>query len=158
MPPDTAICSYETLELKPNQNFTSYWWSTGGSAPSVTVTQPGLYWLQVQDENNCKGKDTINIFSRNCLSGFFVPAAFTPNGDGKNDVFRPRLFGNVKKYVFTIYNRWSQVVFQTSERTKGWDGKVAGVPQESSAFVWTCTYQFEGGTQKTDKGTVTLIR
>lgn len=158
LPSDTALCSYDKLELKPVQNFKTYWWSTGESAPSITVTQPGLYWLQVQDENNCQGKDSITVFSRDCMSGFFVPNAFTPNDDGKNDLFRPRLFGNVKKYVFTIYNRWGQAVFQTTDPAKGWDGRVAGIPQESNAFVWTCTYQFEGEAVQMKKGTLTIVR
>jgi gliding motility-associated-like protein len=73
-------------------------------------------------------------------------------------VFRPLLFGNVKKYQFTVYNRWGQIVFQTKELQKGWDGKVGGVPQQSNAFVWTCSYQFEGETQRTEKGSVMVIR
>lgn len=87
-----------------------------------------------------------------------MPTAFTPNGDGKNDQFRPMLFGNVKSYRFTVYNRWGEIVFQTAELQKGWNGKITGLQQETSVFIWTCTYQLEGGEIKQEKGTVMLVR
>jgi len=92
------------------------------------------------------------------MDGFYVPSAFTPNNDGKNDIFRPLIFGNVKKYQFTIYNRWGQIVFQTTEIGKGWDGKFGGMQQDPNVFVWTCTYQLEAEEVKHEKGSVTLIR
>ena len=76
----------------------------------------------------------------------------------KNDFFRPLLFGNVKRYQFTIYNRWGQVVFQTNEVGKGWDGRLSSVHQGTFVFVWLCEYQFEGDELKIQRGTVTLIR
>ena len=117
-----------------------------------------MYWLEVVDVNSCTGRDTVLVNPKECMNGFFVPSAFTPNGDRKNDDFKPLLFGNVKKYKLTIYNRWGQVFFQTTEQFKGWDGKIAGILQPTGAFVWTCSYQFEGEEQKIEKGTVTLIR
>jgi gliding motility-associated-like protein len=158
LPIDTSICSYGSLQLKPTTFYKTYLWSTGAVSPSVSITQPGFYWLEVRDNNTCKGKDSIVVSPKDCLKGFYAPTAFTPNGDNRNDVFRPLLFGNVKKYQFTVYNRWGQIVFQTKELQKGWDGKVGGVPQQSNAFVWTCSYQFEGETQRTEKGSVMVIR
>jgi gliding motility-associated-like protein len=98
------------------------------------------------------------ILSKDCMSGLYVPTAFTPNGDGKNDVFRPLLFGNVSQYRLTVYNRWGEVVYQTTEPQKGWDGKVAGIQQAPNVFIWTCTYQLEGEAVQNRKGSVTLIR
>jgi gliding motility-associated-like protein len=158
LPADTAICSYGMVELKPHASFSRYLWSTGAGSPSIIISQPGRYWLEVTDLNACPGRDTVLVNPKQCMAGFYIPSAFSPNGDGKNDLFRPLLFGRVKQYSFTIYNRWGAVVFQTSEVGKGWTGKAAGTPQETSVFVWTCTYQFEGGEVKTEKGTVTVLR
>jgi gliding motility-associated-like protein len=155
---DTAICSYGSLILKPTHNYNSYLWSNTASAASITITQPGKYWLQVTDANHCIGRDTILVNAKDCMIGFYIPTAFTPGGDGKNDIFRPLLFGQVKKYSFTIYNRWGQAVFQTSELAKGWNGTFAGTRQDNNVFIWTCTYQFDGEEIKTEKGTVLLIR
>jgi gliding motility-associated-like protein len=158
LPGDTLICSYDKLLLSPRRLYNSYLWSTGASASSITITQPGNYWLQVKDVNDCIGRDSITVNPKECMKGFYIPTAFTPNKDGSNDVFRPLLFGNVKKYQFTIYNRWAQIVFQTTELNKGWDGTLGGISQDPNVFVWTCVYQLEGEAMKSEKGTVMLIR
>lgn len=158
LPGDTLLCSYDKLTVRSLKSFSSYQWSSGASASSITVSQPGTYWLQVKDVNGCVGRDSIIISPKDCMKGCYVPTAFSPNKDGKNDIFRPLLFGNVKKYQFTIYNRWGQIVFQTTELNKSWDGTVAGILQEPNVFLWTCTYQFEGEEVKTERGTVMLVR
>jgi gliding motility-associated-like protein len=158
LPDDTLLCSYENLSISPRRPYSTYLWNTGVSVSSITVSQPGLYWLQVKDANGCIGKDTINIDPKDCIRGFYIPTAFTPNNDYKNDLFKPLLFGNVKKYQFIIYNRWGQIVFQTTELNKAWDGTVSGEPQDPNVFVWVCTYQFVSEEVKTERGTVVLIR
>ena len=92
------------------------------------------------------------------MAGLFVPSAFTPNHDGKNDVFRAMLFGDVLKFDFKIYNRWGEVVFHTNDRYKGWNGVYNGIEQDSNVFTWMCQYQLNGDTLKLAKGTVMLIR
>lgn len=158
LPEDTSLCSYGTLLLKANPGFQTYHWSNGTSNPLLTVTQPGQYWLEVTNNNGCKGKDSISIKPKECLKGFFMPTAFTPNNDGKNDVIKPILLGIVKQYRFTIYNRWGQVIFQTTDVSIGWDGFFKGVNQDTNVFVWVCNYQFENESPKNEKGTLVLIR
>jgi gliding motility-associated-like protein len=158
LPADTAICSYGSLELKSLADYSRYTWSNGAVVKAITITLPGIYGLEVMDSRGCRGKDTVVVYTKDCLSGFYMPTAFSPNGDGKNDLLRPLLFGNVKSYRFTVYNRWGEVIYQATELQKGWNGKVAGVLQDNSVFVWTCTYQLEGEGVKHEKGTVTLVR
>jgi len=158
LPNDTLLCSYDKLSIKPIQAYKTYQWSTGASAASLIVSQPGTYWLQVKDAKCCVGRDTMIIVAKDCMKGCYVPTAFSPNKDGKNDLFRPMLFGRTKKFQFIVYNRWGQVVFQTTELNRAWDGKVAGVEQDANVFVWVCNYQFEGEEEKTEKGTVMLVR
>jgi gliding motility-associated-like protein len=158
LPPDTSLCSYDRLTINPLKLYNSYQWSNNASVSSLTVSQPGTYWLQVKDDKGCIGRDSIIVNPKDCMEGFYVPTAFTPNGDGKNDVFRPLLFGNVKKYEFKIYNRWGQIVYQTSDLSKAWDGTIAGVMQDPNVFVWSCTYQFVGEQVKTERGTLVLIK
>lgn len=153
-----SICSYETVLLRPAGSFRSYLWSTGATSTTLEVSAPGAYWLKISDANGCSGIDTIVVLSKQCLQGTYIPTAFSPNGDGKNDLFRPLFFGRIKQFRFMVYNRWGEVVFQTTELQKGWDGRIAGVPLETGVFVWTCTYQKEGEPVKNEKGTVTLVR
>ena len=156
---DTSICPYiDKLELKANASFEQYKWNTGSSSSTITIKQPGSYWLQVTDDNGCNGKDTILIDPKDCGEEFFMPTGFTPNNDGKNDLLKPILLGNLVQYRFWIYNRWGQLVFETTDLTKSWDGNYKGQPQGSNVFVWRCTYQFQNKSVKNEKGTFILIR
>lgn len=158
LPADTSICTYGKLTLIPSGNFQNYNWSNGSISSTITIDKPGTYSLTVTDKEGCRGTDIMVIGKKDCLQGFYVPNAFTPNRDRNNETFKPLLFGNVKQYRFTIYNRYGQRIFETTELGKGWDGTVAGLQQNSGTYVWACTYQFENETVKTEKGTVMLIR
>jgi gliding motility-associated-like protein len=158
LPVDSAICTYSTITLKPINIYKSYLWSDNSVSTSISLASSGLYWLQVTDQNNCVGKDSIQISQKNCQVGFYIPNAFTPNNDGKNDVYKPLIFGNVKQYAFSIYNRYGQVVFKTTDLQKGWDGKLSGRAQNGNAFIWICDYQFEDNIKRVKKGSVMLVR
>lgn len=158
LPSDTALCSYAKLEIHPLNKFSRYLWSNNAVSSSITVQQPGIYWLEVQDANGCTGRDSIVVLPKHCLQGFFAPTAFSPNGDGKNETFKPVLMGNVVKYQLLIFNRWGQIVFQSSDWNAGWDGNLGGKPQNTGAYVWTCSYQFEGAPIQKESGTMMLVR
>jgi gliding motility-associated-like protein len=74
----------------------------------------------------------------------YFPTAFTPNSDGKNDAFKPTVFGALQKYHLTIFNRLGQKVFETAESQKGWDGTINGAPQNTQTFIWLSPYLFNG--------------
>jgi len=158
LPPDTDVCAYGNLLLKPSVTFDSYLWSTGSTNPSITIKQPGKYWLRIKDQQGCHGTDTIIVLPGDCLQGFFMPTAFTPNHDGKNDMLKPILLGTVKQYQFSIYNRWGQLIFQSNDPKKGWDGNFNNRSQSSNTFLWHCVYQLEGESVQNMRGSVILIR
>jgi len=158
LPQDTSLCSYEDITLTSTPGFQQYTWSTGESSPSLHVTRPGLYWLEVSDRYGCSGRDSILISPKECPYGFFMPSAFTPNQDGHNDLCRPLLYGRIGSYTFAVYNRWGQKIFETSDPTRGWDGYVQGNPAEAGAFVWTCSYKLGNSPEQHAKGVVMLVR
>jgi gliding motility-associated-like protein len=158
LPLDTAICSYGKLELSPNIRYNSYLWNNGSRSRSLVVTKPGQYWLEVIDENKCAGRDTVLVNQKDCLKGLFVPTAFTPNGDGRNDVFKALLFGNIRSFELSVFNRWGQLVFRSNDPMKGWDGRFGGNNQNTGTYVWVCKYQLGEEPLKTERGTVVLIR
>jgi gliding motility-associated-like protein len=158
LPADTSICTYDKLILKSGQGFRSYLWNNNSTNSNVTITKPGLYWLTVTDQNNCTGGDSILVTPKDCLTGIYVPNAFTPNNDNLNDVIYPIIGGNVIQYQFSIFNRWGKVVFTTTESGKGWDGTLAGYPQDPGMFTWKCSYQLEGAKMQIAKGSLFLIR
>ncbi|QOR76405.1 MAG: PKD domain-containing protein [Thermoflavifilum sp.] len=88
---------------------------------------------------------------------FDVPSAFSPNGDGVNDVFRVRGFG-IAKFEMEIYNRWGQKVYESRDVNQGWDGTYRGKPQPMDAYAYVIHIQFTDGRQTTKTGSVTLLR
>lgn len=102
--------------------------------------------------------ESINVRPKTCINNLIFPNAFSPNKDGKNDVFKPYKTGIFYQYQLSIFNRWGQKVFTTNNPNSGWDGDYKSGQQNSSIFVWVCTYQFAGENVKTQKGTVILVR
>lgn len=86
-----------------------------------------------------------------------VPTAFSPNGDGKNDVLYVR-GAAIESVLFRVYNRWGQLVFETTDPQKGWDGTWNGQPQEADAYAYTLTVSFIDGTATSKNGHITLLR
>jgi gliding motility-associated-like protein len=99
------------------------------------------------------------IKTKVCPDFVFFPNAFTPNGDGRNDIYKPFIGGRVTYYDFSIYNRYGQIVFKTNNPAKGWDGSFnrSNKPILGS-FVWVCKYQFANQPLVEKKGMCTLIR
>ncbi|HYF30624.1 MAG TPA: T9SS type B sorting domain-containing protein [Chitinophagaceae bacterium] len=153
-----TFCPYDKATLSSKGNYLQYRWSTGSISKSVQVNTPGRYWLEVTNADGCTNREYIEVEHAVCPSFIHFPNAFTPNNDRKHDTYKPVSQGNIIKYRFTIYNRWGQKVFETTDPSRAWDGTFGGKPQDSNAFVWTCTYQFAGEPEKNAKGTVMLVR
>lgn len=86
-----------------------------------------------------------------------LPTAFTPNGDGSNDVLFVRGFG-IKEMVLKIFNRWGELVFETTDQDYGWDGSFRGKPQENEVYVYLLQVEFDDGKTLEKKGNITLLR
>jgi gliding motility-associated-like protein len=99
--------------------------------------------------------DTV-IITTKAGDTLYVPSAFTPNGDGKNDTFKA--LGVVADYSMEIFNRWGERVFTTNNLQSGWDGNYKGVIQPNGMFVYLIRYQTNQHILKTQSGTVSLIR
>lgn len=115
-----------------------------------------LLGVKVSDENGCTVSDTINV-NTDCINIYF-PSAFTPNGDGLNDTFGP--WGSLqllKNYSLTVYGRWGEIVFQSTNPYKKWNGKLKGRDFSTGTFVWVATYSFNGSALQTKKGTVIIL-
>lgn len=88
-----------------------------------------------------------------------IPSAFTPNGDGLNDYLYPLNAFKADDLVFRIYNRYGQIIFETKDWTRKWDGRVKSQLQPSGTYVWTLDYiERDGGKRVALKGTTVLIR
>jgi gliding motility-associated-like protein len=99
--------------------------------------------------------DEIFVNSDDCE--IYFPSAFTPNNDGLNDVFRMLNPYKVTDFHISIYNRWGQVVYESTDPSKGWTGLLKGKMQDPGLFVWQCNFKRKG-VARFMKGTVTIIR
>jgi gliding motility-associated-like protein len=147
------LCTGDTLIIFPGK-FDSYVWQDGSTQDSFAVSGPGTY--SVTATNICGTKKTeTSIVEQPCIIAF--PNAFTPNNDGKNDLFRILNGYNLAGYHLIIFNRWGQEVFETSDYSNGWDGRFQGQQQVQGSYVWFCEYN-KNGVHTELKGTVTLLR
>ena len=110
--------------------------------------------------DNCAKTDSVEIIS--CPLGtinVYMPTAFTPNGDGVNDVFRP-VTNELVNIHLMIYNRWGELIFETQDITKGWDGTSKGRKCEVGAYTYILTYEDTSSQSSTKKitGSVILLR
>jgi gliding motility-associated-like protein len=156
LPGDTIVCIGRVLVLTLN-GYNSVNWSTGTNANSVSITLAGTYSAQVVDRNGCQGGDTVNIAFDKCVA-IEIPTAFTPNHDGKNDIFRPIIPAPLNGYRMQVWSRWGQLLFETHEYNKGWNGTFLGEIQPNGTYIYQITFTDADGFAVLKKGTLVLIR
>ena len=166
MPPDTILAAGSSIRLLPlvtGQAPLSLQWTPsdwldlpGSLDPMASPITTTTYQLTVTTSNGCTttGKEKIGVYY-----DLLMPGAFSPNGDGRNDVFRIPPSVPVSILQFAVYNRWGQLVFITSNSSAGWDGRLDGKPQPTGVYVWIIEY-INPLTKKTTRknGTVTLVQ
>ncbi len=161
---DVMLCDDEVVYITLKANAVSggsILWSNGSTAPNVLVTDTGTYWVTVSAPF-CIGSDTMTVAGKVCECKFGMPSAFSPNGDGHNDVLRPWIQPEcqVKTFEIAIYNRWGQLVYSGVDPLGGWNGQQDGAPCEVGTYMYKMG--FAGGTKSEQQrflnGDITLIR
>lgn len=158
LPANDSICQYENFIITPVTNFVSYQWQDNSAFSNFITNKAGEYILTVRDEKGCYGKDSITLFEKDCFEGLYIPTAFSPNGDTKNDVFRVKLYGVLSYFRLEIFNRYGELMYISTDPYKGWDGNYKGKPALSGGYVFQCVYKFPGKKEWFKKGNLVLIR
>lgn len=160
LPSDTLLCRGGILKLAASWPKSSYQWSTGQTDSVIYVTSAGNYSVTVT--NPCgTATDAVNVTFQGEFCDLFIPDAFTPNGDGKNDVFSivNRLGSGV---LFQVYDRWGAKVFDSRDANSfSWDGRTNGEPCMDGVYQYIYQYQIQAGSRlrrNTIKGSVLLYR
>jgi gliding motility-associated-like protein len=164
--PDTlVILPGGSVTLNPTLSGTvsGYQWSPSSylnsavtAGPVASPPQTTQYQLTVKGADGCiaTGKETVLLYYH-----FTMPNAFTPNGDGVNDVFRIPSTGPQEIGRFMVYNRWGNCIFSTADAKVGWDGTSGGRAQPAGAYAWKVTYlDLSTGKWAAAEGTVMLMR
>lgn len=125
------------------------------ASPGATTT----YLVTVTTSNGCVGEDsiTVNVSADPAKNGIQIPNAFTPNGDGLNDCFGVRFLGLISNLQLSVYDRWGNRVFYTTNPSQCWDGRNKGKELKSDVFIYQVSATTMCG-EIVKKGTVTLIR
>lgn len=154
--PDQLLCPGNSIYLHPAID--PSWqlrWQDGSAVADYTISQPGLYSLRAS--NGCGSmQDEVTIHQGVCK--VFVPSAFTPNGDGKNDLFMILGTEKLSSLHLKIFNRWGEMVFETRDKAKGWDGTYKG-KYLPGVYVYLLEYKDTTSPQPQHmKGSFVLIR
>jgi gliding motility-associated-like protein len=158
-------CSTGSAQLKASGAI-AYNWSPAATLSSDTVSDPiaspretTTYFVQGANALGCTTTDSIVVnFTKTGEADFYLPNAFTPNNDGHNDRFRIVARGTFKMELFSVFDRWGQLVFSTKDISQGWDGTCKGSILPAGTYVWELeANNFCAGTVFR-MGTVILIR
>lgn len=124
----------------------------------VKQLDAGEYNYRVYDQHNCyvQGEATIIKEYRDCA--VFMPNAFSPNGDGQNDIFRAKVHDAVTDFRMAVYGRWGQLVFESRNPDTGWDGQEKGAGVPAGSYLWVVTYTDSKQQAIQQKGTLVLVR
>ncbi len=156
-----TACQDSIVTLDAGATYTSYTWNNGETTQTISPQTTGAYSVTATDANTCTVSSALNVTYQSCVVidySVYVPTAFSPNGDGVNDIFRARTFVGVVDFSLRVYNRWGEQVFATNDITAGWDGSYKNQQQPLSNYAWVAEYTFANGKREKQAGNVTLVR
>ena len=149
---DTVYYEQQT-QLQATPGYASYQWNTGDTTYFINITEEGDYSVLMQTTEGCSNLEKVTLIDT--WFPFNIPNAFTPNGDGLNDTFRPVTdYDRFSKFSMVIYNSWGQKQFETTKPADGWNGKDAA----AGVYVWVITYADYLGKVSMLRGSITVVR
>lgn len=160
---DQLMCPGETITLTTAVTAATYNWSTGEITSSITVTSPGIYWVE-QVTGSCVLRDTIEIILDNCSQptpvtndcSLYIPNCFTPNSDHRNDKFGAA-GENIQEFHIMIFNRWGELLFESFDLNDHWDGTCNAQPVQQDVYVYKLDYRCNYE-PKSEIGHIVLVR
>lgn len=158
---EMLICENETnktLSVKAN-NEVKLFWSNGSNSPAITINKEGWYWVKSISKSCGTKTDSVYVKYKNCDCEIFIPNSFTPNDDDRNDYFSPVFQCDYSYFALTIFDRWGNTVYATTNINTRWDGRFKGNPCPDDIYV----YKLEAIQKNNDKkivrtGHISLFR
>lgn len=153
---EQSLCSLSEVMIMVNKPATRYQWSTGDTTVFIIVDTAGVYWARAMI-SNCWFSDTTLVTGG--PTALWAPNTFTPNSDGLNEFFAPVGEGIVDANL-KIFTRWGEMVYETDDLSKGWDGHCDGIMSQIDVYVWVLDYRTicSGDKFLREFGTVTLLK
>lgn len=163
-PRDTSVVLGQPLQLNAGGSINyawtpTTWLSNPAISNPIALPQNDIeYVVRVSNNFGCFDTDSIRVHVFKIKPDLYVPNAFTPNGDGNNDIFKPIPIGMKSVDIFRVYNRWGQMLYSGTGNGAGWDGTFGGKGQETATYVWYAEGVDYLNNRIKKKGTVILIR
>ncbi|RYZ61834.1 MAG: T9SS type B sorting domain-containing protein, partial [Chitinophagaceae bacterium] len=161
-------CNGQSITLTASAGTAYQWYRndtviTGATSRSYEATAAGDYSVAIGNGTcTVRAANTVPLQFQQCIptpeTNVFVPTAFTPNRNNANDVLRPVLYNIASLSYFKVYNRWGQLVFETTEMGKGWDGTIKGNLQPTETYSWILQCTDNNGNVIKKSGRSLLIR
>ncbi len=169
---DTTVVTGQPLQLQSvstDSATLSYSWTPADWLNNNSIKNPVAiinassadsirYTVTATNSSGCFATDNIKVVVYKTFPGIFMPNAFSPNADGKNDVIRPLLVGIASLDYFKVFNRWGQMIFSTTQNNKGWDGTIGGNFQQPGAFAYVVQAKDYTGKTVFKKGSFVLLK
>lgn len=160
--PDTLICQGDVIRISPrkvNGVHIEFDWNVPAANQSIQVGDSGMYIVNGTDHCDNMYSDSVLVSTALCDACIQMPTAFSPNGDGLNDLYQAVTLCNFYEFNLSIYNRYGQRVYNSSQESEGWDGIIRGIPADAGVYF----YHLEATTLQRNesislKGDLTLIR
>ena len=153
--PDQKICTGQNVPLNAGNPGKSFLWSTGATTQMITAVDSGLIWVKVTD-GPCFSSDTVSIHITKDIT-YKIPNVFTPNDDLLNDVFKVESQSEITEFKCTVFNRWGNKVFEWTDATQGWNGKIGNADAAEGVYYYILTFKNQCGAVE-NHGTVTLMK
>lgn len=148
----SANSAYEVIGWKPDKYFSN---QTANIQSFIINDTTSTYYVIARSANGCI--DTASVKTEVDNKDFFIPNAFTPNNDGRNDQFK--VYGSsVTAAEIKIFNQWGAMIFETKDNEKGWDGTYKNMPQPIGLYIYVIKVRLSNDDSFIKKGTVRLIR
>jgi gliding motility-associated-like protein len=147
--------SYQVLSWLPESQFPD---QTASSQTFTIIDTSKTYSVVAESVNGCIDTATVTVTVATNTGDLFIPNAFTPNGDGKNDLFK--VYGSsINQIELRIFNQWGQLLFESKDPQRGWDGTYGGHPQPTGVYLYAVKLTLYGQPSPIiRKGSLNLIR
>ena len=154
------------LSISPAGSYQNVVWTpithisnANAASPYVSPPTTTTYTVSAEDSNHCSLSASIIVsVTPTTASPMAMPTAFSPNGDGHNDIFEAILRPGAEVLLFHIYNRWGEKIYDQEGTGAGWDGTYRGVAQPMGVYTYFITVRSASGVQESRQGNVTLLR
>lgn len=154
---DTTICKGDSLVINVSIPSGMYTWQDASTSPIYAIKNEGTYSVSVKTDCNTSS-DEVKVSFLQCDCEYYIPNAFSPNNDGVNDKYGVlNECENVQNFKFKIFNRWGELLFETDNPLKQWDGRFKGQEQPMDSYPFILSYK-QNNKEYYNKGICTLLR